>query len=176
MKDIGTDFIDIDLIPQEEVESEEPEAKESRIILLDDTQRLKRIIMDVSKDINLMYKIHHRDFEEIVAELLRKQNFEVSLTPRTRDGGYDIIAVQSLSGMRNKYLVECKRYGPDRPVGVEIVRGLMFVVQNAKANKGIICTTSYFSPDVKREFNQYIPYQLELKDNNNMLDWISKYK
>lgn len=176
LKGIGTDFIDIDLIPEFESESEEPEVKESQIIRLDETKRLKKIISDVATNKKLMYQLPPRDFEEMVAELLRKQNFDVTLTKRTRDGGYDIIALQSLSGMHNKYLVECKRFGSNNPVGVEIVRSLLFVVQDIKANKGIICTSSYFSADVRRQFKEYLPYQLELRDNNDLLDWISKYK
>src|SRR5262249_26534719 len=36
-----------------------------------------------------------RRFEELIASLFRNHGFKVELTARTRDGGYDIVAVSS---------------------------------------------------------------------------------
>ena len=40
---------------------------------------------------------------------------------------------------------ECKRYSPDRPVGVEIVRELYAVMEMERVDKGVIVTTSHFT-------------------------------
>ena len=44
-----------------------------------------------------MRDLQPRKFEELVAEMWKNQGFEVSLTPSTRDGGMDVIAVRKES-------------------------------------------------------------------------------
>ncbi len=85
-------------------------------------------------------ELNPRRFEEVVAELFRKRGFAVELTPRTRDGGRDVLAVQSDTLGKSLYLIECKRYAPSRKVGVEVVRGLYGVLQADRATKGVIVT------------------------------------
>ena len=93
-----------------------------------------------------MYEMPSRAFEKLVAELLRDEGFDVALTPETRDGGYDILAVrhESVTG-ENVVLIECKRYAHDRSIGVGLVRGLVGVVQLHDATKGMLVTTSRLS-------------------------------
>lgn len=40
---------------------------------------------------------------------------------------------------------ECKRYSPNRSVGVEIVRELYAVMEMERVDKGVIVTTSHFT-------------------------------
>lgn len=56
-----------------------------------------------------IYKLSSRGFEELVAELLRQQRFEVELTPETRGGGCDIIATKNIMSHPFMLLIECKR-------------------------------------------------------------------
>jgi hypothetical protein len=88
-------------------------------------------------------------FEELVAELLIRQGYEVELTPPSRDGGFDMYAARHEALGKFLYLVECKRYGESRPVGVEVVRALQGVVYDRRANAGVIATTSYFTSPAK---------------------------
>ena len=154
------------------IKDAEPEKK---IILLHEANRLKTAIQDIYRDNSLLYKIHDRAFEEIVAELLRSQQFDVELTKQTRDGGYDILAIKNLAGFPLRFLVECKRYAKTRHVGVDIIRSFSNVIQNEDANKGIICTTSYFSRDAKQHGQKYMPYKLDFRDNNHIMEWIRTY-
>jgi hypothetical protein len=62
-------------------------------------------------------------FEAVIAELLAGFGWEVSVTPATRDGGYDILGVTTDdSGLRTSWIIECKRYAADNKVGVQIAR------------------------------------------------------
>ena len=143
-------------------------------IILKEALRIESIIKDIYKNNKLMYSITPTEYEEVIAELLKKQKFDVQLTKRTRDGGFDIIAIQGLGKFSNKYLVECKRNREDRPIGINVIRSFSDVIKTNNVNKGIICTTSYFSEEAK-ERERLTPYLLELKDRFDILDWVSDY-
>jgi restriction system protein len=87
----------------------------------------------------------------MVAYIFDRFGFQVELTKKSRDGGRDIIALRTDElGIPLRYLIECKRYAKDRPVGVGIVRSLFGVQQAEGANKSLIVTTSSFSADARR--------------------------
>lgn len=116
--------------------------------------------------------IQPRAFEEFVASILRCEGFEVELTPATRDGGFDILAVRhsAITG-RHTYLIECKRYSKHRKIGIGVVRNLMWVLQQKNATKGLIVTTSSFSRDVHREAEQY-SNKIMLHDYDSLQKWV----
>jgi HJR/Mrr/RecB family endonuclease len=121
-----------------------------------------------------LYELSPRKFEELIASILKDLGFEVELTPATRDGGRDIIA-----HIRNavcSYLthIECKRYAPDNKVGVGIVREVIGVHHIKGATKSIIVTTSFFSKDAIEEAAR-MENTLDLRDFNNIKDWLQKY-
>ena len=60
-----------------------------------------------------MYSMAPRKFEELIAAIFKNHGFRVELTPATRDGGLDIIAIEdSIITGESVHLVECKRYAP----------------------------------------------------------------
>jgi HJR/Mrr/RecB family endonuclease len=166
------DHLEIEEYQLDHIEDTEQEKK---IIFLHEADRLKSTIQNIYRDQNLLYKIHDRDFEKVIAELLRNQQFEVELTKQTRDGGYDILAVQNLAGFPLRFLVECKRYAKNRPVGVNIIRSFSHVIHTEDANKGILFTTSYFSKDARQHGKKYMPNKLDFRDNQDILNWIKAY-
>ncbi len=156
------------------IEDEDSEP-ESQIILLDEGSRIKRIIKDIYHNNHQLYTMQPNDFEDMIAELLRFQQFEVEMTKRTRDGGYDLIAVKNIGDFAVRFLVECKRNAKSRKIGVGIVRGFRDVINTQGANKGIIVTSSYFSPDAEKERMRNKPYMLDFKDHDDVIDWVNKY-
>jgi hypothetical protein len=123
----------------------------------------------------LLRELDPRRFEEVVAELFRKRGFAVELTPRTRDGGRDMFALQSNTLGKSLYLIECKRYAPSRKVGVEVIRGLYGVLQAERATKGIIVTTSSYTKDAIA-FATPLQYQLSLRDFEALKQWLSAFR
>jgi Restriction endonuclease len=121
-----------------------------------------------------LYNLEPRRFEELVAAIFRDFGYEVILTPRTRDGGFDIRAVRKDSVGTLLYLVECKRYADTNPVGVEIVRGLHGVAAVERATCAVIATTSHFTKDAK-EFADKVKYQMSLRDYNDLVAWLRRY-
>lgn len=112
---------------------------------------------------DLMYELHPRKFEELMAELYLRRGFEVELTPATRDGGVDLYVVSPGPGRRLLTVVDVKRYAAHRKVGVGIVRQLYGVVEEKRANAGIIATTSFFSKEAQ-DFREKVPFRVDLQD------------
>ncbi|EGR1985738.1 TPA: hypothetical protein GRI96_24815 [Vibrio parahaemolyticus] len=132
-------------------------------------EMLERIYSDPLK----MHSLSPRQFEELTAELLYRQGYEVELTPASGDGGVDIYAAKKDGVGKFLYLVECKKYSPRNKVGVNIVRSLHGVVQHKRANAGLVVTTSTFTKGA-REFQSDIKYQLQLADYMALHEWIDK--
>ena len=81
----------------------------------------------ISKAINdpfFMHSMSSRQFEQLIAEILAKKGYSVSLTQQTRDGGKDIIVCQNQVLGNFVYYIECKKYSAHNPVGVDVVREL----------------------------------------------------
>ena len=122
-----------------------------------------RIIAEIARTPDELYRMDPRQFEELVAELLVRDGLEVQLTPKSRDGGRDILAFQNTATGRHLHLVECKRYARDRPIGVALVRSLYGVVEQERATAGLLVTTSRFTQDAL-EFVDPIRYRMSLRE------------
>ncbi|MFB0555342.1 MAG: restriction endonuclease [Phycisphaerae bacterium] len=131
----------------------------------------------VSKNPNRLRSVTPDVFERIIAEILIGFGFQVQLTPKTRDGGCDIIGFTSDHlGITTKYIVECKRYAKDRPVHVELVRSLYGVKQQKRADHAILATTSYFTADSIRYCQSPDIWNLHLKDFESIKEWLDTYE
>ena len=105
----------------------------------------ERLVALIAQDPRRLWEIESRQFEELVAELLEDQGYEVTLTPPSSDGGRDLFAARKDTLGSFLYLVECKQYSPERAVGVEVVRSLYGIVSAENATAGIVATTSRFT-------------------------------
>jgi putative zinc finger/helix-turn-helix YgiT family protein len=123
----------------------------------------------------VMREVHPRRFEELVAELFRRMGYDVMLTPRSKDGGFDILAFHKKSVGKLLTLVECKRYSPDHKIGVGLVRSLYGVIEEKRATHGVIATTSSFTRGA-RAFQQNLEYRLSLRDFNDLATWCKEYQ
>ncbi len=118
-----------------------------------------------------IYNLSSREFEELVAELFRQQGFDVELTPETRDGGCDAIATKNISGLPFMLFIECKKYAKEYPVGVSLVRSLLGVQSDRKANKAVLVTTSRFTKPA-RQFAERQQHLISLVDINDLMRMI----
>lgn len=134
----------------------------------------RELLAYLSKHPEKLYDLEPRKFEELVARIWRDAGYEVRVTPKTHDGGKDIYALMHSTVGDLLYVIECKRYDRERPVGIEIVRGLYGVTQAEKATMGVLVTTSHFSRDAL-EFQRAVQYQLSLRDYAVLRDWLKAY-
>lgn len=140
-----------------------PNAEASRVVRISLEEINEELIAYLAAHPEKMRDLSPRKFEELVADMWRNQGFEVTLTPSSRDGGMDVIAVRKNGVGTVMIIIECKRYAATNKVGVEIVRGLYGVVEQKRATQGIIATTSYFTKGVE-DFRNEVPYRIGLSD------------
>lgn len=145
---------------------------EKKLVLVQDINL--NLLHQLSNNPKLIHELGSRKFEELIAKLLEEQGCEVSLTKRTRDGGYDIFG-RVLTGPSDLvFIAECKRYSAENKVGVEVVRNLYGVTEIQKANLGLIITSSSFTKDAREEKLRIGP-RIGLKDYQDLCNWLAPY-
>ena len=111
-----------------------------------------------------------RQLEELLAEALRRQGFEVWLTPRGHDGGRDVIAAQP-GELPILLVAEAKKMELVDPL---YLRSLVGVRDRDKANMALLATTGRFSDDTRQEAMSTWRRQVQLKDGDEMVAWIRR--
>lgn len=108
-------------------------------------EEVSGLIDQIKADPSIIHSISSRQFEQLVAEVFRRNGFNVELTPEKNDGGKDVIANTNVGGVPICLYVECKHYNPKDPVDVKIVRNVSAVQNHDRVNKAVIVTTSRFT-------------------------------
>jgi restriction system protein len=98
--------------------------------------------------IRLLLNESARAFEHLVERLYSKLGYTTKLTPRQKDGGFDVLATKEEAGRRAKVHIECKRW--EGNVGEPTVRALLGVVSDSKATNGVLVTTGDLTKSAKR--------------------------
>lgn len=152
---------------------EEIDKKESAIIILSPVN--DRLLKYLSENPEALYHLTSREFEEVMAEIYNKLGYKVELTKETRDGGKDIIIRKPEILGDFIYYVECKKYAPNNPVGIGLVKNLVGTVDADRVNGGILATTSYFTPDARKFVtdNKY-DYQIQMHDYNKIREMLNQ--
>ncbi|MGQ3481758.1 restriction endonuclease [Paenibacillus sp. TY11] len=143
-------------------------------IVEEELPKVNQIILEIKNNPQYVYEISPREFEEVVAELFRSKGYEALLTPATRDGGRDIIVKHFVMGKPFIMYVECKKYGVENKVSVEVIRGLYGVQTSDRVNAGLIVTTSAFTEDAI-DFAKKQGALVSLADINELIQWIKEY-
>lgn len=151
------------------------EKLESPIIQLDFSTISEELTAYLLNNPDAMQNISPRKFEELVAYIMEKHGYEVTLTQQSRDGGIDIFALKNEGFGNILTIVDCKKYSATNPVGIAAVRGMYGTLQIKSASHGIIATTSRFTRDAYNLAQEY-KYQLSLKDHADILKWIQNTK
>jgi restriction system protein len=83
-------------------------------------------------------------FEVLIRDLFNKMGFDTYLTRPSRDGGVDCFAFLQQAVVGMKVVISAKQY--TNKVPVEAVRDLAGTIDLERAGKGILVTTSEFTP------------------------------
>lgn len=167
------DADDIDQVHAENLELE----KDEKIALITVDHLPLKIISKILKNPREVRNVTPRQFEELIADLLNELGFQnIVLTPRSRDGGKDIIASHSIQGIPLTFYFECKRYAEGNKIQLETMRSLLGTMahESRKVNKGILVTTSTFTKGCKEFILS--ESRLDGKDYNDILGWIAEVK
>ena len=144
---------------------------ETRLLIVS-TAPSFQILTQLLADVRHIDHLHWREFEELVAELLQRDGYEVTLGHGRNDGGVDIIAVKDLgpSGLF-KSVWQAKKQGPESKVELPVIRELADVRDEQKANKGMIVTTSYLTSGALKRVTRD-QYVLGKVDRDDLIRWI----
>jgi hypothetical protein len=135
---------------------------------------IPHLIKHLQQNPSELARLSGLSFERVIAELLASFGWRVSLTPPSRDGGIDILAITSdPSGFETSWIVECKRYGVDRPVGVSAVRQLYGVQQSLGIPRAVLVTTSRLSADAALFIQR--THGLSIADSSVLRRWLDGY-
>ena len=134
-----------------------------------------RFFKELQGNEQILYKLSPRMFESIVARLLENMGCKIELTPETRDGGRDILATFQTPLGEILALVECKRYSPDRKIGIDLLERFMWVVDRKdNASFGLMATTSFFSSEAQALARSF-QYRIKLRDFEGIREWVAQY-
>ena len=164
---------ELGLLYQEHDQEKIVDAAYNTHLLTISNETWNRLIRDLQFDPEKLYALEPRQFEELIAELLDRQGLKVKLTPSTKDGGRDILAFADTVVGEHLFYVECKRFSPQNPVDVGLVRKLYGVVEADRATAGILVTTSRFTEGA-HQFQQSVRNRLSLKEYRDVVDWLRK--
>jgi len=140
----------------------------------------RRILSEFKRDPSSRFQFANnpRAFEEFIAGAYQESGEwdEVVLTPRSRDGGRDVIVSKHGFGSV-RFLEQAKAYSPGTLVTHDDIRAMLGVLTtDPNSSKAIITTTADFQPEIytSKEFAPFLPYRLELKDGAQLLEWLGK--
>lgn len=134
-----------------------------------------RVISSILRDPKRLHYLSPRQFEGFIADILSKLEFEnVVLTPRSSDGGKDVIASKRVNGIPVSFYFECKKYAKGNKIQLNTLRALLGVVahdQN-KTNIGVLVTTSTFTKGCRNLILSEC--RLDGRDYDGILGWIDE--
>lgn len=134
-----------------------------------------RVLKYLSENPEALYQLSGTDFEIVMAEIYAKLGYDITRTQLTRDGGKDLIIRKPETLGDFIYYVECKKYAPDRHVGVGIVRSFAGTITTDRVNGGVIATTSFFTKDACKFINDNKwDCQIKMHDYNMVRNLLSK--
>ncbi|MBO8178490.1 restriction endonuclease [Aeribacillus pallidus] len=104
-------------------------------------KRLEKEYVSKSVGMDIIDKMTGHQFEEYVAELLKNLGYQsVKLTPKTGDGGVDIVAKDHFG---NSVAIQCKRLSSK--VGNKAIQEVYLGKKLLKCKKAMVITNSYFT-------------------------------
>lgn len=112
--------------------------------------------------------ISPKKFEELVLAIYRNNGFDVEQLGEWNqaDGGVDIIAVYRSSAVGELRLaIQCKQ--SRHAISARPIRELHGILDRFKAHKGVLCTTSLFTPHAILETQQHL-WRVTLEDRNKL--------
>lgn len=134
-----------------------------------------RLVAYIDSHPEELYRLSPRGFEELIAELLSKMGYKVRLGPGSKDGGVDVFAERDLDFGPELTLVQCKRHSPEHKVGEPIIKQLHTDVNDRKASRGLVVTTSFFTgPALK--YIESSKYRLSGADVALLQKWIARLR
>lgn len=118
-------------------------------------------------------ELNWRQFEQLIAQMLEFDGYQVELMNGTKDGGVDVVAVRDLGAAGLfKSVWQAKKLRTDRKVQLSVVRELADTRLEHGASKAIIVTTSVLTRGAlaRVERDRYLLGKVERADLDRWID------
>lgn len=123
--------------------------------------------------LKVLQTMSDRNFEYLVAELMRACGFEFEAGRGTADDGIDGEGYYTINELlRYKVIVQCKRY-KDNTIGNKYIRDLRGAI-STRADKGLFVTTSTYTREARREAD--LNPRIDLVDGADLVRLLWKHK
>ena len=132
---------------------------------------MQEAVEKAATDRSSLLNMSPRKFEEFMAYMFSQLGFQVELTKTSRDGGADLICMQSKHGIPFRLAVEVKRYKENRPVTVSLIRAFVGANREFNANHLLFVTTSRYTQPANDYATDYAAHLLSLKDYEQIKEW-----
>jgi HJR/Mrr/RecB family endonuclease len=125
------------------------------------TNRQLKLLSDAIDDLDGF------EFEEFCAELFNLSGLKAKVTPKTRDGGKDII----IKDKNSITYVECKHYAEENKITVNYIHKLISACVIDGIKKGIFITTSNYSSEAIRIAKKCKAVDIEIWYKDDIIDF-----
>ena len=109
-----------------------------------------------------------REFEALLIDLFGDMGYDMVQAPKTTEYGADIVAKKG----RNIFVVQAKKFAPDRKVSKRDIQQLLDSLRRYEANKGILVTSSDFT---RPAYEQAEGAPIELWNHRKLREKIKEY-
>ncbi|PEO43289.1 hypothetical protein CN563_22885 [Bacillus sp. AFS026049] len=113
-------------------------------------------------------KMSGHEFEHYLAPVFRSQGYQVEVTNPSGDFGGDLL----LRKRKEKAVVQAKRYGEDKKVGVDAINEVVGAAGYYNATKKIVITNRYFTEAAKTSAKRN---GVTLLDRDDLIRLINQY-
>ena len=122
------------------------------------------------KNSDQLARLHWREYEKLIAELLQAQGFQVELGPGSADGGVDIRLIQRDPIGDILTLVQVKKYSRNRRIELQAIQALHGAKEAKRADGSMFVTTSDYQPCARR-FAGRENVRMELYVSDDVRKW-----
>src|SRR5262249_25390166 len=117
-------------------------------------------------------RMHWRQFEFLVGEFFRRNGYRVCVTRPAGDGGVDVRAMKMGEVLGPELvLIQAKRLSDGRQVDIEAVKALWSDIDETKATRGVVATTSRLASGA-RTYCQARRYRLTAAERPAVEQWL----
>jgi restriction system protein len=148
-----------------------PEAFREPVVLATD----EKLVRHLAEHPDEVFSLAPRQFEELVASLLRAGGYSVTLGRLGADGGIDVYAERAGEFGPELTLVQCKQNRRDRKIGEPIIKQLYGDVTLRNATRGLLVTTSSFTTTALKLIED-VRYRLAGKDYEQLKQWLTELR
>lgn len=133
----------------------------------------QRFIDFLSKNPDILGKIHWRKFEEMIAEFYDREGYGVEIGKGSDDDGVDIRVWKENATTKTTGIIQCKR--TKSKVEKVIVKGLYADMLEYDADFGVIATSSELAPGAKGTITSR-NYPIQYAEKKHIIELLNKFR